>query len=67
MQAKPDTRDGSELIVPSWEVPLDGEPYQRFKQESKAWSQVDHYTNPGPIQYAGVGADSRTESLQLYA
>lgn len=27
---------------------------------------VDHYTNPGPIQYADFGMDSRTESLKLY-
>ena len=66
---RPSAKSGKrrhELTVPSQEVALDGEPYQRYKNVEYAWRQVDHYTNPGPVQYADFGADCRTESLKLY-
>ena len=66
---RPSAKSGAhrhDLSVPSQEVSLDSEPYQRYKAVETAWRQVDHYTNPGPIQYAETGADTRTESLRLY-
>ena len=51
--------------MPSDEVSLDGEAYQLLKQHEDSWRMVDHYCNPGPIQYDDVGKDSRMETLAV--
>ena len=39
----------ADLVVPSEEVDLNGECYQRMKAIERSWRYVDHYSNPGPI------------------
>ena len=39
----------SDLVVPSEEVDLNGETYQRMKGIERSWRYIDHYSNPGPI------------------
>lgn len=39
----------AELVVPSEEVDLNGEAYQRMKAVERGWRFIDHYSNPGPI------------------
>jgi hypothetical protein len=39
----------ADLVVPSEEVDLNGEPYQRMKAVERSWRYIDHYSNPGPI------------------
>lgn len=43
---------GQELAVPSELVDLQGRIYQVLKPLTHKWRSEDHYTNPGPIQYA---------------
>ena len=54
-----------ELVVPSQEVQLDDPAYQALKANEREWRYVDHYSNPGPIQYADKGFDARTDTIQL--
>lgn len=39
----------ADLVIPSDEVDLQGETYQRMKAIERGWRLVDHYSNPGPI------------------
>lgn len=54
-----------ELNVPSQEVQLDDPSYQALKANEREWRMVDHYCNPGPIQYSGFSADERTLTNEL--
>ena len=54
----------NELVVSSQEVRLTDLPYQVFKANERQWRKVDHYCNPGPIQYSDLGCDSTTRTLQ---
>lgn len=54
-----------ELVVPSQEVLLDDPSYQALKANEREWRSVDHYSNPGPIQYADFGDDARTDTMKL--
>ena len=49
----------TDLVVPSEEVDLNGEIFQRMKAVERGWRYVDHYSNPGPIQFFDEGADKR--------
>ena len=53
-----------ELVVPSQEVSLTDRPYQLLKAEERAWRLVDHYCNPGPIQYIDEGAESISKTIE---
>lgn len=53
-----------ELVVPSQEVSLSDRPYQLLKAEERAWRHVDHYCNPGPIQYIDEGAESLSTTIE---
>ena len=41
-----------DLVVASDEVDLTGEAYQSLKAVERTWKLIDHYSNPGPIQFA---------------
>jgi len=41
----------TDLVVPSQEVNMNDTPYQKFKAAELRWRYIDHYSNPGPIQY----------------
>ena len=57
----------NELVVASQEVALTDLPYQVLKANERAWRFVDHYCNPGPIQYTDMGHDSISDTLrELY-
>jgi len=53
-----------ELVVPSQEIQLSDLPYQVLKANERNWRFVDHYCNPGPIQYADFGKDSVSMTLE---
>ena len=54
----------SELVVPSEEVDLSGQVYQRVKALERSWKFVDHYSNPGPIQFQGFAQDDIALTLK---
>lgn len=54
----------TELVVPSEEVDLNGETYQRMKAVEREWRFIDHYSNPGPIQYFDFGNDKTDFTLE---
>ena len=57
----------NELNVGSQEVALTDLPYQVLKANERAWRFVDHYCNPGPVQYSDFGHDSISDTLrELY-
>lgn len=57
----------NELVVASQEVGLTDLPYQVLKANERAWRFVDHYCNPGPVQYSDFGHDSISDTLrELY-
>jgi hypothetical protein len=35
-----------------------------LKANERDWRFVDHYCNPGPIQYSDRGADDTTDTLE---
>ena len=47
----------SDLVVASEEVDLNGEIFQRMKAVERSWRYIDHYSNPGPIQFYDKGND----------
>jgi hypothetical protein len=49
----------TDLVVASEEVDLNGEIFQRMKAVERGWRYVDHYSNPGPLQFFDVGAEDR--------
>lgn len=53
----------SDLNVESQEVNLNDEMYQRMKAVERGWRQIDHYSNPGPIQFWDKGNKSRDATL----
>lgn len=53
-----------QLIVNAQKVQLTDAPYQAVKANEHAWRFVDHYSNPGPIQYSGFGADSTSKTVE---
>lgn len=53
----------SDLVVDSEEVDLQGEIFQRMKAVVRDWRQVDHYSNPGPIQFFDKGCNERDITL----
>lgn len=54
----------SDLVVPSDEVDLSGEAYQRMKAVERQWRFIDHYSNPGPIQFYDFGSDEVAMNLK---
>lgn len=54
----------SDLVVTSEEVDLNGEPYQKMKALERSWRLVDHYSNPGPIQFNDFGHDDVNMKLK---
>jgi hypothetical protein len=54
----------TDLVIPSEEVDLNGESYQRMKAVERAWRYVDHFSNPGPIQFFDEGKDQLDSTLQ---
>jgi hypothetical protein len=54
----------AQLVVPSEEVDLNGEIYQTLKTVERSWRHVDHYSNPGPIQYYDFGNNDMNETLK---
>ena len=53
----------SDLNVASQEVDLNDEMYQRMKAVERGWKQIDHYSNPGPIQFWDKGNVTRDITL----
>lgn len=51
--------------VHTTEVDLKGKPYGLLTQHASSWLMDDLYRNPGPIQYAGPGADLTTITLSI--
>lgn len=39
-------------------------PYQKFKAAERRWRYIDHYCNPGPIQYMDYGHDSVADTIE---
>lgn len=54
----------NELVVPSQEILLTDTPYQVLKANERSWRFVDHYVNPGPVQYTDFGKDCVNETLE---
>mmetsp|Transcript_21842 Transcript_21842/g.16189 ORF Transcript_21842/g.16189 Transcript_21842/m.16189 type:complete len:330 (+) Transcript_21842:2604-3593(+) len=54
----------ADLVVPSEEVDLYGDTYQKMKAIERGWRLVDHYSNPGPIQFQGYGSDDVALTLK---
>jgi hypothetical protein len=52
------------LVVPSEEVDLNGEAYQSMKAVERSWRYIDHYSNPGPIQFEDQGKDDIATTLK---
>jgi len=50
--------------VPSEEVDLNGEAYQRMKALERSWRYKDHYSNPGPIQFFDHGSEDIALTLK---
>lgn len=53
-----------DLVVPSQEVLLTDVPYQKFKAAERLWKYIDHYCNPGPIQFMDYGHDFVTDTIE---
>lgn len=53
------------LVIPSDEVNLEGETYQKMKAVERSWRFVDHYSNPGPIQFFDQGKDSVNKTIRI--
>ena len=51
-------------MVPSQEVSLTDTPYQVLKSNERAWRFVDHYCNPGPVQYMDMGSASVSDTVE---
>jgi len=47
-----------QLVVPSQEIGMNDLPYQVLKANEVSWRFIDHYCNPGPIQFQDFGKDS---------
>jgi 6-phosphofructokinase 1 len=54
----------NELVVASHEVQLTDIPYQVYKANERAWKFIDHYCNPGPVQYMDQGCNDTTDTLE---
>jgi len=66
MRSEPKTGyTATDLVVPSEDVDLQGEPYQRMKALERNWRMMDHYSNPGPIQFYAFGSDELSTTLKL--
>ena len=53
-----------QLVVPSQEIGMTDLPYQVLKANELNWRFIDHYCNPGPIQFKDFGKESVTETLR---
>jgi hypothetical protein len=60
-----DKKGKLQLTIPPSEVRLSGRPFKRLKTLSQSWRVVDHYQNPGPIQFNGSVASSTTKTLEV--
>lgn len=56
-----------ELVIQKQKVDLHSPAFQILAQERKKWALEDRYRFPGPIQFAGSGAESKPITLQLNA
>jgi diphosphate-dependent phosphofructokinase len=56
---------GVRPAIDSAPVDVHGGAFQALVRSSAAWREGEHYANPGPIQFGGSTADSRTETLSL--
>eukprot|EP01015_Nassula_variabilis_P010208 TRINITY_DN1814_c0_g1_i8.p1 TRINITY_DN1814_c0_g1~~TRINITY_DN1814_c0_g1_i8.p1 ORF type:complete len:573 (+),score=117.46 TRINITY_DN1814_c0_g1_i8:66-1784(+) len=54
----------NKAIITSSEVDLRKGPFLRLKDQREGWRLIDHYTNPGPIQFTGPMRDQKTLSLR---
>eukprot|EP01018_Ginkgo_biloba_P036797 Gb_16045 [translate_table: standard] len=54
-----------EVAIHAEKVNLKGRSHGFLEQNGAKWLVDDSYTNPGPIQYEGPGADSRTRTLLI--
>ena len=52
-------------MVPSEEVNLNGPVFQKMKVVERSWRFIDHYSNPGPIQFYDHGKDFVNKQLSL--
>jgi hypothetical protein len=51
-------------VVPSSDVDIKGEAFQKVKVQQDEWRTVDHYTNPGPIQFFDEGQFDTNKTLE---
>ena len=54
-----------DLVVHSDPVDLMGEPYQKLKLLERSWRSIDHYSNPGPIQFYDEGGKLIAQTIKL--
>lgn len=59
------TAVGIRPTIPSSPVDVHGGAFQHLSQHAGEWRRGEFYANPGPIQYTGSTADSRTACLSL--
>lgn len=59
------TSHSSKLVIEKAHIDLSSAAYLQFKNQKSEWAIKDCYTNPGPIQFAGVASDQITQTLQL--
>lgn len=55
---------GLRPVIPSAPVDVLGGAFLSLSSNIATWKSEEHYANPGPIQFAGSTADSRTAFLQ---
>lgn len=53
------------VVAASHEVDLYSKAYQKVASEAKAWALIEHYSNPGPIQFDGVAKDAFNLTLKV--
>ncbi len=56
---------GARPVIPSSPADVHGGAFLALNKHLAAWRAGEHYANPGPIQFAGSQADSRTALLSL--
>ena len=53
------------LVVPSSIVSLKGKAFEELVNLRRKWVFLDHYCNPGPIQFTNFGKFSTNKTLRL--
>lgn len=53
-----------QATIPSQEVRMQDLPYQILRKHEPEWRFIDHYVNPGPIQYMDFGCEASSDTVR---